>query len=134
MSGHEWRSRPCELAPDMWFSTDPLERGKAVHMCRRHCLRLEECDATEERPVDGVLAGVLYNANGKPGRQPGEVVCGGCVVPPANRFAAPRPAPCEMPATWGAIKRHKKQGERLCHPCAVFASVRRSERRRRAAA
>lgn len=131
MSGQEWRLRAvCRAAPDLWFAADRVQLAQAIHLCRQHCPVIGECAATESPPIEGVLAGVLYNFRGEPhGKQPAEVPCGGCIAATPNRFNAPRPDPEEGCGKWGGVKRHQKRRERLCHPCAAFHNARRMESR-----
>lgn len=124
--------RPCQRAPDMWFATDRTLLGTAVHMCLHHCPRLEECESTEDRPVDGVLAGVLYtNDREVDKKQPAEVRCGGCISVDPNRFHLARPAPREGCGDMAGWRRHNKRKERPCQPCAVAYNRRRAEDRAR---
>lgn len=95
----EWRLQaaprelwPCQRNPERWFAVDRKELGLAIHECRVHCPRIRECWATEAFPMDGVLAGVLFNTRGvADGKQPPEVRCDACVftaAPVTGRSAA----------------------------------------------
>lgn len=98
---------PCRADPEMWFATDRVRLGEAVHACRVHCPWLVGC-AGEPPPVDGVLAGVLYNRRAVPdAHQPAEVKCAAC--------APPKP----LHGTEGGYARHRRAGERACTPCRI---------------
>lgn len=120
MSDHLW---PCQRDPELWFSENRKELGRAVHFCLSHCRRLAECHATEARPRGGVLAGVRYVVNDSTNRPEPErrrlheVACAAC-------GPDPKPQPMKEPtdtAACGTAKgfhRHVARGEQPCDPCA----------------
>jgi hypothetical protein len=114
---------PCRADPERWFTRDRTQLGLAVHDCIRHCPRVEECRATEERPVDGVLGGVLFNVERKvDGKQPAEVRCDSCRIGVS--------VPTGVCGSTAGARRHRRRGERVCLPCRTAEAADATARRK----
>lgn len=125
---------PCQENPDRWFSRNRRELGKAVHQCLSHCPRLAECDATEQRPRGGVLAGVHYVLSDDvvvPERRTlHEVPCDGCGADPKPKTDRVAPRDTGACGTPKGFHRHTKRGQEPCDPCKVAKSEYQRERYR----
>lgn len=104
---------PCAADPELWFSTDMVEKGKALHICLEHCPLLKECSTVP--PLRGaVLAGVAYSDDGKPlraNRRPLPVPCVSCS---RVRLPARDTGRC---GTDAGYFRHRYLREDSCQPC-----------------
>jgi hypothetical protein len=62
---------PCREDPDLWFSTQPADRGMAVHICDNHCPVLVRCRewARADPPEAAVQGGVVWTRQGRPDRR-----------------------------------------------------------------
>jgi hypothetical protein len=124
VSGQEWRLRsPCQANPDLWFSRDRRELGRAVHECLSHCPRLAECHETEARPAGGVLAGVHYIVV-HPHKPPvperrtlHEVPCDGCELDTKPEPPKVDPSDTGACGTPKGFHRHHKRDEKPCERC-----------------
>jgi hypothetical protein len=117
---------PCQANPERWFSTDRYELGVAIHGCRAHCPRLRVCavEARDRglRPVEGVLAGVLFNTWRRVhGYQPEQVKCDAC------RFPPPPPPP---PGCGVGARGHRRRGDKPCVPCRAEESRLKNDQRK----
>ena len=80
----------CRHEPDAWFRRGSQFWALAAHKCRRHCPVLQECGAALKQelaakvhPIDAVVAGVRFNAVGRPRPTTSGVTCDLCTPAPA---------------------------------------------------
>lgn len=99
---HDGTPRPCENDPELWFSTGPQDRQRAVRACVT-CPLLQPCRAyaLATRPPYGVW-GALTEAD----RQPRE-------RKPSPRLPDSEPVDCTQPT---AFYQHRRRGEH-CDTC-----------------
>ncbi|MFF8447902.1 WhiB family transcriptional regulator [Streptomyces leeuwenhoekii] len=134
---------PCRTTPDLWFSTDPIERHDAAQQCRQ-CPLLLDCMryALANDEQHGVWGGVDFEARGcgsdrgfRAHRTRGEQPCPMCQAAHDEAVEADRRRLLAVAHAAGGTVRgywmHRRLGEEACVPC-KRAQARKSAERRRA--